>query len=272
MNIHPTAIVSPEARIGEGASIGPYAIVEAGVSIGPNATLAAHAVVRRGVTVGRNLRLDSFAVLGSLPQDLKFSFDKCPDAAAVLGDDIWIREYATVSLSTIPGKPTRVGNGVFMMAASHVAHDCEVDDGVILAHSALLGGHVHIGAGAVIGGHASVHQFCRVGTKAMVAAASMLTLDIPPYALASERNRLSGFNLIGLRRSGVPATTIGDLKDCFRAVYAGGNPAERAREALASGLPQTDMGRAFAEFFLSGKRGFARPNLIRAAKADDEAR
>lgn len=271
MNIHPTAIVSPEARIGEGADIGPYAIVEAGASIGPNATLAAHAIVRRGVTVGRNLRLDSFAVLGSLPQDLKFSFEKCPDAAVVLGDDLWIREYATVSISTVPGKPTRVGNDVFMMAASHVAHDCQVDDGVILAHSALLGGHAHIGAGAIIGGHASVHQFCRIGTRAMVAAASMITLDIPPYALAADRNRLSGFNLIGLRRGGVPATTIGDLKDCFRAVYAGGNPAERAREALASGLPQTDMGRTFVEFFLSGKRGFAKPNLARPGKPSGES-
>jgi UDP-N-acetylglucosamine acyltransferase len=247
-SIHPLAIVEPGAVLGAGCEIHPYAIV------------------KRWARLGERVVVHPFAVVGGDPQDLKFAGE---ESYAEIGADTRIRESVTVNRGTGAGGTTRVGRGCLLMACSHVAHDCQVGDDVVIANAVLLAGHVAIGDHAILGGGAVFHQFIRVGERTMVSGGSRCSLDLPPFALAAERDEVVGLNLVGLKRSGLPRETIRELKAAFRAVYfAPGNIRELAAAELASGRYGSDEGRRFLEFFAGGKRGFAR---ARRAGADDPA-
>ena len=217
--IHPTAVVDSSAELADGVEIGPYAIVEADVRIGEGTRLASHAVVRRYTTLGRNNLVDSGAVLGGLPQDLKFS----PATVSYLriGDGNVFREGVTISRATGEGNVTTVGSRTYWMACSHAGHNATVEDGVILTNGSAIGGHATVMQGAILSANASVHQFCWLGERAMIQGCGGTSTHVPPYSLlAIGVNKLVGLNLVGLRR----AADLSDqdrrqIKEAFRLLY-----------------------------------------------------
>lgn len=215
--IHPTAVVHPTATIAEGVELGPYAIVGAHAYIGAGTTLAAHAVVEAYTTIGRDCRIFSGAVVGGIPQDLKFSGAV---SYCVVGDRNTIREHVTVNRATGEGDTTRIGHDNLLMAYVHVAHDCTVGDGCVLANGVTLAGHVALEDHVVIGGMTGLHQFIKVGEMAMVGAMSRLAQDVPPYML-TEGNppRVYGTNAVGLRRHAVPAPVRLQLKKAYKLLF-----------------------------------------------------
>lgn len=245
--IHPTAIVDPAARVGANCEIMPHAIV------------TAHAVL------GDNVVVHPFAVIGGDPQYLKF--DRATASEVRIGAGTVIREHVTVNRSIYAGKATVVGANCFLMASSHVAHDCELGANVVLANAALLAGHVSVGDHTFVGGNAAIHQFCRIGEGVMVAGLAAITRDVPHFTLVAERDDIIGFNVVGLKRRGFSRAAIAELKAAFHDVYfTPGNIREVAARRLAAGTFQTPETRRFLEFFASGKRSFAR---ARRAKAEE---
>jgi UDP-N-acetylglucosamine acyltransferase len=239
MNLHPTAIIEDGAQLGAGCVIHPYAVI------------TRHCVLGDGVVV------HPFAVIGGDPQDLRF--DAATRSGVQVGARTVIREHVTISRATKADSWTQIGAECYLMASSHVAHDCRLDDKVILANAVLLGGHVHIGEGAVVGGAAGIHQFCRIGEGAVVGGGARITRDIPSFTMTTERDEVSGLNVVGLRRRGLPRATVDELKRAFRAVNVPvGNLRELAAAALASGEFTSAEARRFLEFFNGGRRGFIR--------------
>lgn len=259
MKIHPTAIVSEDAVVGTGSSIGPYAVIEAGVILGENCPIAAHAIVRQGSVLGNEVTVDSFAVIGGPPQSL--TFDSSIKSGVRIGDGTVIRESCTIHRASSDGGNTVLAENCFLMAQAHVAHDCELGSGVVLANNAMLAGYVKVGTKTFIGGGAGIHQYCRIGAFAMIAGNASITADIPPYVMVSERNRAHGLNLVGLRRSGFERAEITDIKQVYRSIYRdGGNFRKRAAEISDKGsCGSSTAGKKFLKFFETGDRGFAQP-------------
>ncbi len=256
--IHPTAIIDSNASLGADCVIGPYCIVEAGVTLGERCRLDAHAVVRSGSELGEDVRVFSGAVIGGEPQDL--TFDPRIPSRVVIGAGSVLREGVTVNRSLREGGVTRLGERVYMMAFSHAAHDCRLEEGVVLANGALLAGHVRVGAYAFIGGGAGIHQYCRIGEAVMVGGNASITKDIPPGLSVVDRNHLVGPNLVGLRRRGLSAEEIGIFKRTYRDLYTEpGNIREKARRRLEGEGTAVDLVRRFLAFFGEGTRGFAAP-------------
>ena len=256
MSIHSTALVSEDARIGEDCRIGPYAIVESGVVLGKGCQLAAHSILRSGAQLGAEVQVDSFCVIGGDPQSI--GFDSATESRVVLGDRVILREGVTIHRPETAGGETVLGEACFLMAQSHVAHDCQVGAGVILANNVMLAGHVQVGERSVLGGGAGIHQHCRIGAFAMIAGNASITADVPPFVMAAERSEAHGLNLLGLRRGPFDATEIADIKRCYRAVFfAGGNLRKKAAEvSTAEDCGKTQAGQQFLQFFAEGKRGF----------------
>jgi UDP-N-acetylglucosamine acyltransferase len=256
--IHPTAIVGRTATVPEDCEIGPYSILEEGVALGPGCRLGAHVVLRQGTLLGEGVVVHAGAVIGGEPQDL--AFDRSIPSGVTIGDQVVIREAVTINRSTRAGGQTVVGPRCYLMATSHVAHDCNLAERVVLANATLLAGFVAVGKYTFIGGGAGVHQFCRIGESVMLGGNASISLDLPPFTIAADRNRLSGLNLVGLRRRGFAAEVVADLKRAFAAVYrSGGNLRQAAATALEGNLAVTPEGISFLRFFAEGKRGFARP-------------
>jgi UDP-N-acetylglucosamine acyltransferase len=259
--IHPTALISPRATLGQNITIGPYTLIEADVTIGDHVTIESHTLIQSGTHIGDHVHIGPHATLGAPPQDL--NFDPLTPTQAHIGPRTRIREGVTIHRATHPGTPTRIGAHCYLMAQSHVAHDCQLGDHVILANAVLLGGHVHIGNAAFLSGGAVIHQRTRVGPGAMISGNGRFSADIPPHTIAVERNHLAGLNLIGLRRRHTPAETMADLKRCYHTVYPKGkitNLTAAARTALDARLAQTDEGRRFLEFFTHApQRPYIRP-------------
>ncbi|HVW21954.1 MAG TPA: acyl-ACP--UDP-N-acetylglucosamine O-acyltransferase [Opitutaceae bacterium] len=248
-------------------AIHPTAIVEPGAQLGADCEIHAHAIIRRGAILGDRVVVHPFAVVAGDPQDLKFK--PGTKSFAKVGSGSKIREHVTINTGTTEGSTTVIGENCLLMACSHVAHDCVVGDGAILANNVLLAGHVHVEDNAILGGGAAFHQFVRVGEGSMVGGLSRITLDVPRYSMTAERDELAGLNLVGLRRRGVNAEGIRQIKEAFRAVYAAGNVREHAAAALAGPAFTAPEARRFLEFFTGGKRGFARPPHGRAGVPDD---
>jgi UDP-N-acetylglucosamine acyltransferase len=259
----------PAFRVASNVQIHPTAVIGGGACIGARSIIHAHAIIDSCVEIGEDVVVHPFAVLGGDPQDLRF--DPARETGVRIGSRTVIREHVTVNRATASGTFTDIGGDCFLMAASHVAHDCRIADRVILANGVLLGGHVHLGERVFLGGAAVVHQYGRVGAGAMVAGGARITRDVPPFCLVAERNALIGLNVVGLRRSGVERAAFREIKDAFRAVHRGtGNPRDRAAAALASGSFQSAEARRFLEFFADGHRGFARLRRHGPTQSDED--
>lgn len=258
MKVHPTAIVSKEAKLGSDVSIGPFCIVDAGVELGDGVVLASHAVIRKGSILGKGVTVDPFCVIGGEPQSLKF--DASIESGVRIGEGTSLREAVTVSRATEVGESTQIGANCLLMANAHVGHDCRLGDHVVLANNVMLGGFVLIEQNAFLGGGAGVHQNVRIGRLSMIAGNASISADVPPYILVAERNEACGLNLVGLRRAGIDAHAISDLKRSYRAVFFGSG--NLSMKAAAAGREHefgvTEQGLRFLNFFSATKRGFVR--------------
>ena len=217
-NIHPTAIVDPAAELAESVTVGPYSIIDGQVKVGPGTDIGPHAIIKEYTTIGARCRIFQFAVLGEIPQDLKFAGEV---SHLIIGDDNTIREFATMHRGTAGGGGvTRVGNGNLFMAYSHVAHDCLIGNGVIMSNAATLGGHITVEDKAILGGFVAVHQFSRIGRHAFIGGASAVSRDVPPYTMAvGNRAKLVGLNLVGLKRSGLMDTALQSLRQAYEMLF-----------------------------------------------------
>lgn len=247
-------------------SIHPTAMIEDGVQLGAGCVIHPYAVIRRGTVLGDGVAVHPFAVVGGDPNFLKF--DPTTVSGVRIGAGTVIREHASVNRSIYAGKDTIIGARGYLMANAHVGHDCTVGDDVVFATNIMLGGHVDVGSHTFFGGGAGAHQFCRIGEGVMIAGLARITQDLAPFLLVAERNEVSGLNLVGLKRRGVSREAIGELKDCYHAVFSGGDPRKLAATRLAAGVRGEDA-RRFLEFFAGGKRGFARPEAGAATTTDE---
>ncbi len=245
--IHPTAIVSPEAELAEGVIVGPYATIEAGVKIGPRTRVGTGSCIFSGTTIGEENEIHMYVVIGNAPQDRHYKGEK---TYVEIGDRNRIREFVTIHRGTQPGTATRIGNANFFFATSHVAHNCVIADGITLVNGALLAGHVEVGSCAYIGGGAGVHQFVRVGRLATIAGNARVARDVPSFCLMEGESRLRGLNRIGLRRAGLSRETMSAIGRAYRGMFMSGARAEDAARALLAGNPTSEV-REMADFVLS---------------------
>jgi UDP-N-acetylglucosamine acyltransferase len=225
--IHPTAIVDRQAELGPGVEIGPYSVIGPHVRLMAGVRIMSHVVIDGRTTIGANTVVFPFASIGHMTQDKKY---KGEPSELVIGANNTIREHVTMNPGTEGGgMVTRVGNDCLFMVGSHVAHDCQVGDNVILVNNATLAGHVHIGEWAILGGLCAVHQFARIGKHAMIGGMSGVENDIIPYGLVmGNRARLAGLNIVGLKRRGFTRDQIHTLRTAYRLLFAQeGTMAER---------------------------------------------
>ncbi len=218
-SIHPTAVVDDGATLGKNVRIGPYSIIGPDVRIGDGVTLMSHIVIDGRTEIGPNTRIFPFASIGQRPQDLKY---KGEPSRLVIGANNVIREYVTMNPGTEGGGMlTEVGNNCLFMVGAHVAHDCNIANHVILANNATLAGHVAVDDFAILGGLSAVHQFCRIGRHAMIGGMSGVEHDVIPYGSAlGDRARLSGLNIIGLKRRGFSRDDVHVLRTAYRLLFA----------------------------------------------------
>jgi UDP-N-acetylglucosamine acyltransferase len=250
-------------------SIHPTAVIETGAVIGAGCVIHAHAMIKRHAVLEDGVVVHSYAVIGDDPQDLSFKTES--DSSVRIGARTVIREFVTVHRSTRAGAATVVGADCYLMTAVHIGHDCQVAERVVIASSVLLAGHIQVGPHVFIGGGAAFHQFCRIGEGAMIGGLARITRDVPPFTMATERDELIGLNKVGLRRRGVKAEAMAEIKEAFRVVCAPtGNAKALAADALATNQFHTAEAQRFLQFFTAGRRGFLR-RRDRHHSSDDAA-
>jgi UDP-N-acetylglucosamine acyltransferase len=257
--IHPTAVVSPGARIGQGVGIGPFCVIGPDVEIGNGCELMSHVVVEGHTAIGEGTRIHPFVVLGHGPQDLK------PAAEAsrlTIGKNCILREHVTMNNGTARGGAhTRVGDGCFFMVNAHVAHDCVVGNNVTLVNNVMLAGHCEIGDNVIMGGGAAVHQFTRVGHNAFIGGLAAVEHDVIPYGMAlGNRAYLGGLNIIGLKRRGVTRSDIHALRHAYKVLFDDARPMQEQLASVSALYPdQIIVGEVLAFIKARGKRALLTP-------------
>src|SRR5215471_3349081 len=256
-SVHPTAIVSADARLAPGVQIGPFSVIGADVSIGDGTVVGPHVVIAARTTIGRNNRIFQFASIGEISQDRKY--DGAPTRTAI-GDGNVIREYVTIHAGTAQDRGvTTIGNGNWFLAYSHIAHDCMIGDETTFSNNAQLAGHVVIEDFATLGGFVGVHQFCRVGAHAFVAAGSIVLQDVPPFVTAAGYPaKPHGTNSEGLRRRGFSADDLAAIKRAYKTLYRAGLPLEQARAKIIEEALSAPVLTPLAAFLESPGRGLVR--------------
>ena len=256
MQIHSTAIVSPGAKLETGVTVGPFSLISDGVSVGKNTKIGAHCVIEGNTTIGKNCEIFTGAVIGSRPQDLKFKGEK---VFLKIGNDNIIREYCTLNPGTGEGGKTTIGNSNLLMAYSHVAHDCKIGNGCVLANNSTLAGHVVIEDKAVIGGIVAIHQFVRIGKLSIVGGCSKVVQDIPPFSTCDGHPaRVYGLNLIGLRRTGILRESIKQIDQAFKLIFNSGLSVKHAIERVEKELEKSEEIVYLVNFAKSSERGLTR--------------
>ncbi|MFC1575277.1 acyl-ACP--UDP-N-acetylglucosamine O-acyltransferase [Gemmatimonadota bacterium] len=251
--IHSSAIVDPDAELGQGVIVGPWTIIGPRVRIGDGTRVGAHVLLERDTTVGGGCQIHQGAVLGTDPQDLKFRGE---DTVLIVGDRTVIREYATLNRGTADMERTVVGDDCLLMAYSHVAHDCQIGNNVVLANAVNMAGHVFIEDWAIVGGLTAIHQFVRIGAHAFVGGASRTSQDVPPFTKAAGSPiKLYGLNSVGLERRGFSPELRQALKKVYRLIFQStlsqAEALEKA-EAEEGGFPEV---RQFVSFIRDSERG-----------------
>jgi UDP-N-acetylglucosamine acyltransferase len=251
--IHPTAVLDPAARIGEGCEIGPYCVIGPGVELGPGCWLEHHVSLGGPSRFGAGNCFHSFAALGGRTQDLKYTAE--PTYLEV-GDGNVFREFVTVHRGTAPGSTTRIGSRGNFLAYVHIAHDCIVGDDVIFSNNGTLAGHVEVGNRAVIGGLTAVHQFCRIGPLALTGGCSKIVQDVPPFMIADGNPaKVRGYNKVGLERNGFGEAQMRNIKDCYRILYRTHLNVQQAIEQIRTDLPEAPEVEEIATFVSNSPRG-----------------
>ncbi len=256
LQIHQTAVVAPGAQIGANVIIGPYAVIEDDVTIDDGCEIASHALVASGSRLGKNVKIHNGAVVGTIPQDLKFGGEK---TKLVVGDNTVIREFATLNRGTHHRGETRVGSDCLLMAYSHVAHDCILGDHVIMSNSVNLAGHVVIGDWATLGGLVPVHQFVKIGAHAMIGGGCRVPMDILPYSLyGGLPPMVMGINQIGLKRRGFSSDTLAVLEKTFRILFRSKLNTTQAVERIKAEIQPIPEVQLVLEFIANSERGISK--------------
>ncbi len=255
--IHETAIIHPKAELDKDVSIGPYTIVRENVQIGAGTTIGPHSVIEPYVSIGPGCQIFQYAAIGAPPQSLKFQGEK---TYVRIGPENIIREFVTIHRGTgFGGGITEIGQRNFIMAYSHVAHDCRIGNEVVLSNNTTLGGHIIIGDHATVGGLVAVHQFVRIGRYAFVGGKAAVVKDIPPFMIASgDRARLHGLNSVGLKRQGFSNRTLSRLKKSYRLIFRIGLTLNEAIERVTAEVEQIPEVVHLIEFIKSSERGITR--------------
>lgn len=255
--IHSTSIIDPGAELADDVQVGPYAVIGPGVQIGPGCTIGAHTNIKGPTTLGANNHIYPFASIGDDPQDKKFAGES---TRLEIGSDNTFREYCTINRGTIQDEGvTRIGSDNWLMAYTHVAHDCQLGDHIVMANGATLGGHVRLGDYAMCSAFACVHQFCRIGAHSFLGAYAGINLDVPPYILVfGQPPAPRGINSEGLRRRDFSKDNIKNLKEAYRILYRSNLRAAEAVVQLAElGQEQPELG-ILVEFLEHSERGVIR--------------
>lgn len=257
MAVHPTAIVHPGASLAEGVQIGAYSLVGEHVTIGEGTWIGPHVVLEGRTQIGRRNRIYQFSSIGGAPQDKKYSDEQ---TAVQIGDENTIREYVTINRGTVQDAGvTRVGNGNWIMAYVHFAHDCQVGSNAIFANACQVAGHVHIGDYAILGATTLVHQYVRIGAHSFTAMGTFLQQDLPPYVTAAGNTaKPFGLNSEGLRRRGYTSDAIAGLKRAYRTLYRSGLSLEEAKVELRAQVQACPEVKLFVDFLEVSKRGIVR--------------
>jgi UDP-N-acetylglucosamine acyltransferase len=251
MSLHPTAIIHPDAQLGENVTVGPYAVIEGAAKIGDGCVIQAHAIIGAHVTMGKDNVIGYGAIIGGDPQD--FAFQPSVKSEVRIGDGNKIREYCTIHRGTTEGSATVMGNQCFLMAGAHLGHNCQLGSHIIIANNCLLGGHVSIGDRVFLGGGSVFHQHVRVGTLAMCQGISGFGKDLPPFTTGAQVNGLAGLNVIGLRRAGFNAAQRAEVKEAFSLLYLRGL---NTTQALAAAGERTwgEAAQIFWDFVAGAKK------------------
>ena len=253
MNIHENSIVHPNANIGNNVSIGAFCIIEDNVTIGEGTILHPYVQVMSGTIIGKNNVLHQGSIIGGDPQDLKYKGEK---TSLHIGNNNVIREFCTLNKGTEHSEKTIIGNECLLMAYVHVAHDCVVEDKVILANGVQLGGHAIIEYHATVGGMSPVHQFCKVGTHSFIGGGRVALQDIPPYILATgEPLQYSGINSIGLRRRNFTNEVRNTIKKAYNQIYRSKMNTKQAIEYIDNNFEQTKEIKTIIKFINNSDRG-----------------
>lgn len=258
LEIHSTAIVHANAKIGQGTSVGPYSVIGEHVSIGCGNRIGSHVVIEGYTNLGDENQVYQFASVGSAPQDLKY---KGEASRLEIGNKNIIREYVTLQPGTAnAGMLTRIGDGNLFMACSHVGHDAQIGNGNVFANSAALAGHVEVGNRVTVGGMVGVHQFVRIGDLSLLGAGAMVAKDIPPFCMAQgDRAKLIGINRVGLERAGFQSDEIVKLRAIYRELFNGSGHFRARLEQLLEREKECSAAVKFLQFILDSKRGVSLP-------------
>ena len=256
--IHPTAVIDPKAELGEAVEVGPYTVIEREVIIGQGTQIGPHVVIREGTRIGKGNQIYQFSSIGEAPQAVAYRGEP---TTLQMGDHNIIREFVTLHRGSVKGGgKTVLGNENFIMAYSHIAHDCQVGNQVVMANGATLGGHILIEDHAIIGGLAAVHQFCQIGAHALISGLTGVSQDVPPYMMAAgSRAKLYGLNSVGLKRHNFSEETLRALKKAYRIIFRSGLTLEKAMKRVGedeiSQLPEIQH---LLHFIQRSKRGISR--------------
>jgi len=255
--IHPTTIVDPGAEIDATVQIGPYCVIEKDVIIGPNVIIGAHVTIDQYTTIEEGCRIFHHAAIGAAPQSMKFGGEK---TTVVVCKNTVLREFVTIHRGTaFGGGKTEVGEENYIMAYSHIAHDCKTGRGVVMANNGTLAGHITIGDFATVGGLTAIHQFSRVGEYAFIGGKSAVSKDIPPYVIAAgDRAKLHGLNKVGLKRHGFSLEARDALKKTYRILFRLGLTQNEAIERIKAEVELLPEVKNFIEFMQSSTRGVTR--------------
>ena len=252
-NSHPSAIIHEGAKLAEGVSVGPFSIIDEDVEIGEGTEIHSHVRVANGARIGKNCQVHHGSVVATIPLDLKFSGEK---TTLEIGDNTIIREFCSLNRGTVDRGKTQIGEKCFLMAYTHVAHDCFVGQNVILANAVQLAGHVTIEDWVIVGGMVPVHQFSCIGQHAIIGGGFRAVQDVPPYVLvAGEPLAYKGLNSVGLRRRGFSKETCDILRGCYRILYRSRLNRSQAIERIRSEIEMIPEVENVLEFIRKSKRG-----------------
>jgi len=257
-SIHPSAAIDPTARLGENVRIGAFTSIGAEVEIGDGTVVGPHCSITGPARIGRDNRIIGHAAIGGDPQDKKFAGER---TELVIGDRNMIREFVTINRGTgAGGGCTQMGDDNWLLAYTHVAHDCRIGGHCVLSNNSTLAGHVEVGDWVIMSGFAGVHQFCRIGAHAFLGMGVLVSGDVPPYTMvaADARGRPRGINSEGLKRRGFDAARIASIKKAYRTLYVADLPLAQAREALAEQARESEDVRALLDFIDAGQRPLLR--------------
>lgn len=251
--ISPLASIHPNAKLGNNVTVEPFAVIHENVTIDDDSHIMSHAVLMPFSRIGKSCRIFPGAVIGGIPQDLKFIGE---ETTAEIGDNTTIREHVTVNRGTVDKYKTVIGKNCLLMAYAHVAHDCMIGNNVILANAVQLAGHVEIGDYAIIGGLAGAHQFTRIGAHTYVAGHTVIRKDVPPYVKAArEPMSYMGLNIVGLQRRNFAPDKIQTISDLYHILFVQNRSTSKAIELIKGQIPDSEVKTEILEFVESSKSG-----------------